>query len=95
MSLAGDLEGCLTARQVAETIGWLLGRQTEYEPQSEEEDVEDGDAGKEEQTAGVRDDPVVIAGFQGRPGKPPDACYSFWCSAALSVRRPASSRGFR
>ena len=26
-----------------------------------------------------------IVGFQGRTGKVPDACYSFWCGAALSV----------
>ncbi|KAG0142537.1 hypothetical protein CROQUDRAFT_109794 [Cronartium quercuum f. sp. fusiforme G11] len=27
----------------------------------------------------------LVAGFQGRPGKPLDACYSFWCTAALSI----------
>lgn len=30
-----------------------------------------------------RDD---VAGFQGRSGKDTDACYSFWCTAALKVR---------
>ncbi|EGG12150.1 uncharacterized protein MELLADRAFT_59380 [Melampsora larici-populina 98AG31] len=27
----------------------------------------------------------LVAGFQGRPGKILDACYSFWCTAALSI----------
>lgn len=26
-------------------------------------------------------------GFQGRPGKDEDVCYSFWCGGALRVRR--------
>jgi len=26
-----------------------------------------------------------VAGFQGRIGKPLDACYSFWCTAALTI----------
>lgn len=29
----------------------------------------------------------LVAGFQGRPGKVLDACYSFWCTAALSIIR--------
>lgn len=28
-----------------------------------------------------------VGGFQGRPGKLEDVCYSFWCGAALSVRQ--------
>ncbi|KAJ7180618.1 terpenoid cyclases/protein prenyltransferase alpha-alpha toroid [Mycena filopes] len=27
----------------------------------------------------------AAGGFRGRTGKPPDACYSFWCGAALKV----------
>lgn len=26
-----------------------------------------------------------LGGFQGRPGKVEDVCYSFWCAAALRV----------
>lgn len=26
-----------------------------------------------------------LGGFQGRPGKLEDVCYSFWCGAALEV----------
>jgi geranylgeranyl transferase type-1 subunit beta len=26
-----------------------------------------------------------IGGFQGRPGKLEDVCYSFWCGAAITV----------
>lgn len=29
-----------------------------------------------------------IGGFQGRPGKLEDVCYSFWCGAAVAVRGP-------
>lgn len=32
-----------------------------------------------------------IGGFQGRPGKLADVCYSFWCGAALKVRVAALS----
>lgn len=28
-----------------------------------------------------------IGGFQGRPGKLEDVCYSFWCGGALAVSR--------
>jgi geranylgeranyl transferase type-1 subunit beta len=27
-------------------------------------------------------------GFQGRPGKLEDVCYSFWCGGAMRVSRP-------
>jgi geranylgeranyl transferase type-1 subunit beta len=31
-------------------------------------------------------DATVGGGFQGRPGKDEDVCYSFWCGAAMRVR---------
>ncbi|KDE06584.1 hypothetical protein MVLG_03080 [Microbotryum lychnidis-dioicae p1A1 Lamole] len=33
-------------------------------------------------------DPHPLAGFQGRLSKPPDACYSFWAVASLSLISP-------
>ncbi|SCZ99519.1 BZ3500_MvSof-1268-A1-R1_Chr3-1g06058 [Microbotryum saponariae] len=43
-------------------------------------------------------DPRPLAGFQGRLSKPPDACYSFWTVASLSLisplfETPEQSRG--
>lgn len=32
-----------------------------------------------------------IGGFQGRPGKLEDVCYSFWCGGALSVSMMAAA----
>jgi geranylgeranyl transferase type-1 subunit beta len=32
-----------------------------------------------------------LGGFQGRPGKLEDVCYSFWIGAALQVRLPSPS----
>lgn len=34
-----------------------------------------------------------IGGFQGRPGKLEDVCYSFWCCGALAVSVVLSGRG--
>lgn len=34
-----------------------------------------------------------LGGFQGRPGKVEDVCYSFWCGAALRVRPCSSAWG--
>ena len=31
--------------------------------------------------------PIAAAGFNGRPSKPADTCYSFWVCGSLSVRR--------
>ncbi|KAL7420298.1 geranylgeranyl transferase type-1 subunit beta [Cryptotrichosporon argae] len=31
-----------------------------------------------------------IGGFQGRPGKLEDVCYSFWCGGAISLLEPAA-----
>jgi geranylgeranyl transferase type-1 subunit beta len=36
-----------------------------------------------------------IGGFQGRPGKLEDVCYSFWCGAALKVSQSANFSGIR
>jgi prenyltransferase beta subunit len=35
-----------------------------------------------------------VGGFQGRPGKLEDVCYSFWCGGALSVSSLSLSLGF-
>lgn len=46
-----------------------------------------GDAGSLARTPGSEQPTAFhIAGFQGRANKPTDACYSFWNTAALSVR---------
>lgn len=37
--------------------------------------------------------PNAVAGFQGRIGKPSDACYSFWCTAALTILTERTGRG--
>lgn len=71
-------------------LRWLVDRQVPPPPPSatacsedsldEEEDIAVASILKEE------DVPVKgIAGFQGRIGKDSDACYSFWCTAAIKV----------
>jgi geranylgeranyl transferase type-1 subunit beta len=34
-------------------------------------------------------------GFSGRTGKPADACYCFWCGAALEVGSPLENVGLK
>lgn len=87
MSLVHGLGDNLPAYELEETIGWLASRQTEYVPESDDEDTDDAEDADADDTA-TEEQHIQgpVAGFQGRPGKDPDACYSFWCSAALSVR---------
>ena len=33
-------------------------------------------------------DECGLTGFNGRPNKPVDTCYSFWVGAALAILRP-------
>lgn len=62
------------------TIRWLVGRQTAPAPCGYDTDESD--------TVEIQASRVTrpVAGFQGRIGKDPDACYSFWCKASLRVR---------
>jgi geranylgeranyl transferase type-1 subunit beta len=43
---------------------------------------------------GERQQETGSGGFQGRPGKDEDVCYSFWCGGALRVRRFVSKHRF-
>lgn len=62
-----------------ETISWLAKRQVEpTDEQMEAADMPFASQSPDEQS-------VRVAGFQGRIGKDPDACYSFWVTAALQV----------
>lgn len=57
------------------------------DPRHAEPSKEDADAGQDDD-ADDDDDLALelgIGGFQGRPGKLADVCYSFWCGAALKV----------
>ena len=82
------------ADQDNRAISWLLHRQISLvlpsllpPPPSSSSLLKEEE---EEEAAGVRG-----GGFQGRPGKKGDACYSFWCGGALEVRllsRPPSVR---
>lgn len=59
---------------------WLVSRQVRPPP-PDSDDSDSSDDGAEEDQAPEQD----MGGFQGRIGKDCDACYSFWCSAALKV----------
>jgi len=68
------------------TLSWLVQRQvnpnaTVFLPDSDSDD-EESETIDEVQLAVQAS---KMAGFQGRPNKDPDACYSFWIGASLFV----------
>ncbi|GAA99528.1 uncharacterized protein L969DRAFT_47466 [Mixia osmundae IAM 14324] len=56
----------------ASLIRWSVSRQVEPDEEQREALAERGQTDR-------------MAGFEGRPGKPPDACYSFWQTASLQI----------
>lgn len=102
LSLLNSLADAQSNEEAVDTTKWLVSRQTEFFDQasddtdSEPETLDNGShfATASELAANQNRDEVdtpcvqhLIAGFQGRPGKALDACYSFWCTAALKVGR--------
>ncbi|KAM0752206.1 terpenoid cyclases/Protein prenyltransferase [Meredithblackwellia eburnea MCA 4105] len=70
--------------QSEDTLRWLVARQVPPPPPTPES--EDSDAEEDNEDLDIPNKPC--AGFQGRIGKDTDACYSFWCSAALQLLKP-------
>jgi geranylgeranyl transferase type-1 subunit beta len=70
------------------TIDWLIHRIIPLDPELlDAEDYEtESDPDGEIFLHSIEDGRISIAGFQGRPEKSPDACYSFWVGASLQVR---------
>lgn len=68
----------------AGTLRWLVGRQVNPLPVTLDSD-EDGSAHDDDASVTEDTQETTAAGFQGRIGKATDACYSFWCSAAIKV----------
>ncbi|KAM0787769.1 hypothetical protein ACM66B_003824 [Microbotryomycetes sp. NB124-2] len=69
-------------------LRWLVDRQLVPPPLDSDSDPDLEDDASQ-QVSHEKDDVVVHvetrAGFQGRPGKTTDACYSFWCVAATKL----------
>ncbi|KAL8278938.1 hypothetical protein RQP46_008607 [Phenoliferia psychrophenolica] len=68
-----------------ETLRWLVSRQVPPPPPPP---PSDSDSESESEPKATPAPSKPMAGFQGRIGKTTDACYSFWCSAALRLLRP-------
>ncbi|KAI8454684.1 terpenoid cyclases/protein prenyltransferase alpha-alpha toroid [Phakopsora pachyrhizi] len=84
LALLKQLESGLDDDEANVTFRWLSDRQAEYsetvDGKESEDEVNCPDSLEEKECV-----PSLIAGFQGRIGKPLDTCYSFWCMAAMSV----------
>ena len=66
------------------TLNWLVHRLVPLPASSlDKEDYEDLD--DEAFLRNLENGKEVISGFQGRPEKDPDACYSFWIGASIRV----------
>lgn len=79
-ALASRLSSLPNARSLRR---WLVSRQVRPPVPAPDSDSEESEEGDDEEPVEVKE----MAGFQGRIGKDTDACYSFWCSAALKVSR--------
>ena len=87
-----ELVRWLVARQVAPTPDQLGGDDTASSSSSSSSSSDashDCEAEEEERSRG--DQSSDVAGFQGRIGKAPDACYSFWTAASLAILRSSAS----
>ena len=62
-----------------ETLAWSVQRQVSPNPRVFEDEEEENDVALAMKAASM-------AGFQGRAGKDPDACYSYWIGATIRVR---------
>ncbi|KAH9815512.1 terpenoid cyclases/protein prenyltransferase alpha-alpha toroid [Melampsora americana] len=103
LNLLDRLDDSLSSEEALETARWLVHRQNEFHDLPDEESDEGSNSLQDEikptkdvkvpEASGVSSDSLpqnhepLVAGFQGRPGKLLDACYSFWCTAALSIIR--------
>lgn len=69
------------------TIDWLVHRIVPLDPELlDPEDLScESDPNGEPLLVSVENGDLPVAGFQGRPEKSPDACYSFWVGASLQV----------
>ncbi|KAK4047711.1 geranylgeranyl transferase type-1 subunit beta [Microbotryomycetes sp. JL201] len=66
-------------------LRWLVDRQLEPPDESESDNEDDNDTETDEKTRHFEMITETRAGFQGRAGKTTDACYSFWCLAAIRL----------
>lgn len=71
-------------------LRWLVNRQIKP-PVQVDSDTDSDELHADPKLNGLAGPPselatLNVAGFQGRSGKDTDACYSFWCTAALKVR---------
>ncbi|GAA5980547.1 hypothetical protein JCM11641_006676 [Rhodosporidiobolus odoratus] len=74
-------------------LRWLVDRQIRPPPAAP---ASEGDSSSEVDEATEGQIPEQeMAGFQGRPNKPTDACYSFWNTAALQLLLPTFSPPLR
>lgn len=92
---------CLAAFQLAgsrpdpkaelRTLDWLCHRQVALDPALLDED---DFSGEQEHTLllQLESGEKQILGFQGRPEKDPDACYSFWMTASMQLLAPDGRR---
>lgn len=85
-ALLERLEDAQTDEEAEETIRWLVDRQGELPP------IEVSSSSQLD-SSNTHPPKTAVAGFQGRIGKPLDACYSFWCTAGLTIM--AKRRGKR
>lgn len=91
-SLASRLQSIPNSKNL---LRWLVDRQVVPPPPPIDSDDEESDADDStpETSTNINSPEIVVdthsfrgvAGFQGRSGKDSDACYSFWCTAAIKV----------
>ena len=79
------------------TMDWLVHRIVPLDPSLlDGKDFSiDADTDGELFLQDIEQGKIQIAGFQGRPEKSPDACYSFWVGASLKVGHFRAKRRIR